>query len=242
MKIRAAVEAAKDCGILVMARTDCRPTAGIDEAVARIEMYVEEGADILFLDSPPTRRRCAAPSPQPRAGRPSPCSRPGRRARRRRRPRAAELGLKIGTYPDRHALAGHRRHEGRARRAQGRQGGGRRARCRRPSSAPRSAMPTTTRRRSPTFCRVEHQGAGSTRRPLINPLERPAHQHRPVTVGQPIGDAEGVDPLRIRQQTHRPCPVRPPQAALEPVGIENARERVPDILVRERLVRERAGA
>ena len=52
MKIRAAVEAAKDSGIMVMARTDCRPTLGIDEAVARIEMYVEEGADILFLDSP----------------------------------------------------------------------------------------------------------------------------------------------------------------------------------------------
>ena len=52
MKIRAAVHAAKDSGILVLARTDCRPTAGIEEAVARIEMYVEEGADILFLDSP----------------------------------------------------------------------------------------------------------------------------------------------------------------------------------------------
>src|SRR3569833_308646 len=39
MKIRAAVEAAKASGILVMARTDCRPTAGIDEAVARIEMF-----------------------------------------------------------------------------------------------------------------------------------------------------------------------------------------------------------
>src|SRR5580698_10608962 len=52
MKIRAAVEAAKDSGILILARTDCRPTQGIDEAVARIEMYVEEGADILLLDSP----------------------------------------------------------------------------------------------------------------------------------------------------------------------------------------------
>src|ERR1700744_6103076 len=52
MKIRAAVEAAKGSGILILARTDCRPTAGIDEAVARIEMYVEEGADIMFLDSP----------------------------------------------------------------------------------------------------------------------------------------------------------------------------------------------
>src|SRR3546814_13990318 len=46
MKIRAAVEAAKESGILVLARTDCRPTQGIDEAVARIAMYVEEGADI----------------------------------------------------------------------------------------------------------------------------------------------------------------------------------------------------
>src|ERR1700744_5023644 len=52
MKIRAAVQAAKESGILILARTDCRPTAGIDEAVARIEMYVEEGADIMFLDSP----------------------------------------------------------------------------------------------------------------------------------------------------------------------------------------------
>ena len=36
MKIRAAVEAAKESGILVLARTDCRPTQGIDEAVARV--------------------------------------------------------------------------------------------------------------------------------------------------------------------------------------------------------------
>src|SRR5689334_19884559 len=52
MKIRAAITAAKESGILVMARTDCRPTAGLEEALARIEMYVEEGADILFFDSP----------------------------------------------------------------------------------------------------------------------------------------------------------------------------------------------
>src|SRR3954452_19008149 len=52
MKIRAAVQAAKESGIMVMARTDCRPTQGIEEALARIEMFVEEGADILFLDSP----------------------------------------------------------------------------------------------------------------------------------------------------------------------------------------------
>ncbi|RYJ02751.1 MAG: isocitrate lyase/PEP mutase family protein, partial [Acetobacteraceae bacterium] len=52
MKLRAAVQAARDSGILILARTDCRPTQGIDEAVARIEMFAAEGADILFLDSP----------------------------------------------------------------------------------------------------------------------------------------------------------------------------------------------
>src|SRR5258708_4589884 len=70
MKIRAAIEAARESGILVLARTDCRPTQGIDEAVARIEMYVQEGADILFLDSPAddAEIRRAVPAA---AGRPS---------------------------------------------------------------------------------------------------------------------------------------------------------------------------
>jgi len=99
MKIRAAVESAKDSGILVMARTDCRPTAGIDEAVARIEMYVEEGADILFLDSPKDEaeiRRAVAAA----AGRPSfAVLSPGAPRETPNQSRAAELGLKIGTYP-----------------------------------------------------------------------------------------------------------------------------------------------
>ena len=99
MKIRAAVEAAKDSGILVMARTDCRPTAGIDEAVARIAMYVEEGADILFLDSPADEaevRRAVEAS----AGRPHfAVLSPGAPRETPTQARAAELGLKIGTFP-----------------------------------------------------------------------------------------------------------------------------------------------
>lgn len=99
MKVRAAVEAAKESGILVLARTDCRPTAGIDEAVARIEMFVEEGADILFLDSPADdeeiRRAVAAAK-----GRPSfAVLSPGAPRATPDRKRAAELGFKIGTYP-----------------------------------------------------------------------------------------------------------------------------------------------
>ena len=99
MKIRAAVQAAKDSGILILARTDCRPTQGIDEAVARIEMYVEEGADIVFLDSPADnaeiKRGNAAAKGRPSfvvlsPGAPRAC--PSQKE-------AAELGFKIGTYP-----------------------------------------------------------------------------------------------------------------------------------------------
>ena len=99
MKIRAAVAAAKESGILVMARTDCRPTLGIDEAVARIEMYCDEGADILFLDSPADdveiRRAVAAAR-----GRPSfAVLSPGAPRAIPSQAEAAALGLKIATYP-----------------------------------------------------------------------------------------------------------------------------------------------
>lgn len=99
MKIRAAVAAAKESGILVLARTDCRPTLGVDEAVARIEMYVEEGADILFLDSPADHdemRRAVAAA----AGRPSFTVLASGAARvAPSRGDAAAIGFKIGTYP-----------------------------------------------------------------------------------------------------------------------------------------------
>jgi 2-methylisocitrate lyase-like PEP mutase family enzyme len=99
MKIRAAIEAAKDSGVMIMARTDCRPTQGIDEAVARIEMYVEEGAEILFLDSPhdeaEIRRAIAAAK-----GRPSfAVLSPGAPRATPSQAEAAALGFKIGTHP-----------------------------------------------------------------------------------------------------------------------------------------------
>lgn len=99
MKIRAAVEAARESGILILARTDCRPTQGIDEAVARIEMFVQEGADILFLDSPADdaeiHRAVAAA-----AGRPSfAVLSPGGGRATPSQAEAARLGFKIGTFP-----------------------------------------------------------------------------------------------------------------------------------------------
>ena len=99
MKIRAAVEAAKESGILILARTDCRPTQGIDEAVARIEMFVKEGADILFLDSPADdaeiKRAVAAAGGKPSFAVLS----PGAPRATPSRMEAAKLGFKIGTYP-----------------------------------------------------------------------------------------------------------------------------------------------
>lgn len=99
MKIRAAVEAARDSGIMILARTDCRPTAGFEEAVARIEMFMAEGAEMAFLDSPQDedeiRRAVAAAK-----GRASFCVlSPGSPRATPTRARAEELGFKIGTYP-----------------------------------------------------------------------------------------------------------------------------------------------
>ena len=64
MKIRAAVDAARDTDILVLARTDARAVHGFDEALNRCRDFEAEGADIIFLEAPETedemRRFCAA--------------------------------------------------------------------------------------------------------------------------------------------------------------------------------------
>jgi len=52
LRCRAAVEACREEGILLLARTDARTSRGFDEALARLQAFVAEGADILFLDSP----------------------------------------------------------------------------------------------------------------------------------------------------------------------------------------------
>jgi len=52
LRCRAAVEACREAGILLLARTDACTSRGFDEALARIKAFVAEGADILFLDSP----------------------------------------------------------------------------------------------------------------------------------------------------------------------------------------------
>jgi 2-methylisocitrate lyase-like PEP mutase family enzyme len=53
IKIRAAVEARKEAGadIMILARTDARSAIGFDEAMARCEDFVAEGADIIFAEA-----------------------------------------------------------------------------------------------------------------------------------------------------------------------------------------------
>jgi 2-methylisocitrate lyase-like PEP mutase family enzyme len=52
LRCRVAVQAAREEGILLLARTDARGSRGFDEALLRLKDFVAEGADIFFLDSP----------------------------------------------------------------------------------------------------------------------------------------------------------------------------------------------
>src|SRR5690349_18432469 len=52
LRCRAAAEACREEGILLLARTDARVSRGFEEALTRLKAFVAEGADILFLDSP----------------------------------------------------------------------------------------------------------------------------------------------------------------------------------------------
>jgi 2-methylisocitrate lyase-like PEP mutase family enzyme len=52
LRCRAAMQAAREEGVLLLARTDARIALGLDEALTRLKLFVAEGADILYLDSP----------------------------------------------------------------------------------------------------------------------------------------------------------------------------------------------
>ncbi len=53
-KIRAAVAARRTPDFFIVARTDARAVHGLDEALRRGEMYLEAGADGLFIEAPET--------------------------------------------------------------------------------------------------------------------------------------------------------------------------------------------
>ena len=99
LRCRAAVEACREEGILLLARTDARISRGFDEALARLKAFEAEGADILFFDSPQSeeemREAVAAANGKPSLAVASPAGRhfmPGNAALER-------LGVKIVVYP-----------------------------------------------------------------------------------------------------------------------------------------------
>ncbi len=51
-KMRAAVDARRDRDFFIVARTDARQVAGLDDAIRRCHLYKEAGADALFLEAP----------------------------------------------------------------------------------------------------------------------------------------------------------------------------------------------
>ena len=66
-KIQVAVASRRSPDFLIIARTDARTTLGLDEALRRAEAYARAGADILFVESPQSRR--CAPSSHKSPGR-----------------------------------------------------------------------------------------------------------------------------------------------------------------------------
>jgi 2-methylisocitrate lyase-like PEP mutase family enzyme len=99
LRCRAAAEACREEGILLLARTDARTSRGFDEALTRLKAFVVEGADILFLDSPQSeaevRAAVAACNGKPSLAVSSP-------AGKHFMPGDAELeriGIKIVVYP-----------------------------------------------------------------------------------------------------------------------------------------------
>jgi 2-methylisocitrate lyase-like PEP mutase family enzyme len=59
-KIRAAVAAKRDGDFLIIARTDARAVAGLDEAVTRANAALAAGADMAFVEAPQTMDELAA--------------------------------------------------------------------------------------------------------------------------------------------------------------------------------------
>ena len=52
IKLRAAVAARVDPDFIINARTDCVAVYGVDEAIARGNAYLKEGADLIFVEAP----------------------------------------------------------------------------------------------------------------------------------------------------------------------------------------------
>ena len=99
LRCRIAVAAAREAGVLLLARTDARGSRGFDEALARLRDFVAEGADILFLDSPMSEAEMRA-SVEACQGRPAiAVTNPGGKHFKPADDVLAVIGIKMVIYP-----------------------------------------------------------------------------------------------------------------------------------------------
>jgi 2-methylisocitrate lyase-like PEP mutase family enzyme len=54
LKVKAAVSARQNPETVIVARTDALQVTGLDDAIARCNAYAEAGAEVVFVDAPPT--------------------------------------------------------------------------------------------------------------------------------------------------------------------------------------------
>lgn len=59
-RIRAAVDARQDPNLLILARTDARAALGFEAAIERAQAFIEEGADITFVEAPESAEEIAS--------------------------------------------------------------------------------------------------------------------------------------------------------------------------------------
>ena len=65
-KIRAAVDTRSSDEFVIVARTDAIATGGLDDALARLRVYADAGADVLFADGPSAEQLAVIPGSVPR--------------------------------------------------------------------------------------------------------------------------------------------------------------------------------
>jgi 2-methylisocitrate lyase-like PEP mutase family enzyme len=97
LRVRAAVAAAREYGVLLIARTDARAVEGFGAALERCEDFVEEGADIIFLEAPASERELrdfAGSIPRPTLANLV----PGGKTPLVSRDTLSEMGFKIAVY------------------------------------------------------------------------------------------------------------------------------------------------
>ena len=59
-KVKAAVDTRRDADMVIIARSDARATEGLEAAIARVNAYLEAGADVGFVEAPQSAAELAA--------------------------------------------------------------------------------------------------------------------------------------------------------------------------------------